>query len=403
MKNVYLLVLLLCVPAVQAEKIIFNDDPTNSADITGDAQINFQNGDITVTTDGDYTIIDNENEPVILGFYPSDYDIAIGGSINVNWTVAFATSCTASTTSGNTTWSGSKTANTGTNTQSGINVIQLPSTLRMECFNAGGASQVRTFTITEQSGGGGGGSPVINFFRVNNQSNNATVTPPGTATISWDADNISSCSANSTPTVTGWTGSKSATGSQSVTFTQDATVTLTCGTAVSTVNVDYNENSSCSSSVFPPGLNRLDDPYTDYNDGFAFGASTNASFELSINTDQFATLSGVSLPSNFRRRLQFVPPPTQTFFEEATMSISECPGDFTDGGALCKWTVFNNSSIRFSTFASDVGSPFNYCVLDPSKTYYLNYVTSPDPYVTAPACESGNRCTFFYSENAVSN
>ncbi|MFC3193135.1 hypothetical protein ACFODZ_02660 [Marinicella sediminis] len=401
MKNVYTILLLLSAMTVHAEKIIFNDDITNSADITGDAEIDFVNGDIRVTTLGDYSIIDNEDEPVILGFYPSDFDIAIGGSISVNWTVAFASSCTAQTTSGASTWSGNKTSVNGSHSQSGVTVTQLPAQLRLECFNAGGASQVRTISLTQQSTGGGGGSPVINFFTVDNQSNSAVVSPPGTATIAWDADNVTSCTAGSSPTVTGWTGSKNASGSQQVTFSQDATVTLTCGTASRNVNVDFNENSSCSSSVYPPGLNRVSGTYAEYNDGLNFGEDTNVTFELSINNDQFAALSGVNMNSNTRRRITFTAPPTQQFFDQAMIAVSECPGDFTDSGTVCTRVVTNNSGLFFSTRPADVDSPFNFCVLDPTKTYYFNYVTSPSPYTTAPTCQDGSRCTFFYSEGVM--
>jgi hypothetical protein len=278
-------------------------------------------------------------------------------------------------------------------------VSQLPATLQLSCTNAGGATETRTIGLTEQSGGGGGGgggSPVINFFTVDNQSPSAVVAPPGTATIAWDADNVSSCTASANPALAGWNGSKSATGSQQVTFSQDGSVSISCGAAGSrTVNVDFNENSSCSTSVYPPGLTRLSGTYEQYNDQSSFGTDTDASFELSIQTSQFAALSGVTLQSNFRRRIVFTDPPTQQLMSQGMIAVSECPGD---SGALCKFVVDNNSTVFFSTRPEDVNSPLNYCVMDPTKTYYFNYVTSPSPYTTQPSCQSGTTCTFFYGE-----
>lgn len=401
MKNVFLLVLLFSFQVVQAEKIIFNDDINNSADITGDAQINFQTGDISVTTDGDYTIIDNTNEPVILGFYPSDYDVGIGTSITVNWTVAYAASCSATTTSGATTWAGVKSSATGNNSESSVTVTQLPATLRMECSNAGGAPVARTFTITQQSTGGGG-SPTIEFFTVDNQSTSAVVNAPGTATIDWDTQNVSSCTATSTGNVTNWAGSVGTSGPRTVTFSGNTTVTLTCDSTVNrSVAVTYNENSSCTNSVFPSGLSRVSETYAENNDNAPFGTSTNVDFELSLNTNQFATLSGVQVPSNFRRRIGLVSPPTQQFIDQGTISVSECPGDFTVSGAACIINVTNNSEFRISSRPADA-SDSRYCVLDPTKTYWFNYVTSPDPYNQPPTCQGGGtRCTFFYKENAL--
>jgi len=399
MKNVCLILLLISVQAVNAEKIIFSNN-NDEANITGDAEINFQTGDITVTTDGDYSIIDNTNETVILGFYPSDYDIAIGGSITVNWTVAFASTCVADTISGVSTWNGGKTAANGSHSQSGVSVSQLPATLRLQCSNAGGATETRTIGLTQQSTGGGGGSdPVINFFTVDNQANNAVVSPPGTATIRWEAENVSSCTASANPALAGWSGAKTISGQQQVTFSQDGSVSITCGTAgTRTVNVDFNENSSCSTSVYPPGLTRLNGTYQQFNDGSDFGTDTDASFELSIQTSQFAALSGVTMPTNLRRRIVLTDPPTQQFMTQGMIAVSECPGDFTDSGATCKIIVDNNSTVFFSTRPADVSSPLDFCVLDPAKTYYFNYVTTPSPYTTLPTCQSGTTCTFFYGE-----
>lgn len=189
----------------------------------------------------------------------------------------------------------------------------------------------------------------------------------------------------------------------------DTSLTLNCVQASDlsihslTVHITVTGGLNCTSALYPPNLNRVNGVYSQYNDGFNFGVSTNTSFELDIVNTQFYALSGFSLtgdnPLNVRRKITLADAPTQRQIDQSTMSVSECPGDFSNT-ATCVIpisTTLPNSVVRFSTVPSD--NPAIYCILDPAKTYYVNFVNSPDPYNTPPSCRIGHSaCTVFYSE-----
>ncbi len=404
MKNVIFLLLIMSFQSSLAEKLIFTNN-NEQVDIEGEAQIDFETGDISVTTVGEHLIVDsNENTPVILGFYPSDYDIATGSSITVYWTVAFAESCVASTTSGTSTWSGTKTAANGSYGQGGISVNVLPANLELECQNSSSGTTTKSFLITEQTGGGGGSNPAINNFRVNSQSPTAVVGPSTSATVTWSTTDVNNCSASANPAVPGWSGSVATQGGAgtAVTIDQDTVLTLTCDSLQRTVSVTYTQNSSCTTSIYPAGLSIVQATYASRNDDQPFGVSTNTSFELDMQNTTFHSLSGFSFPqADSRRRINLVDAPTQRQIDQSTMSISECPGDFSPTAAcvIPISTSLPNSVVLFSTKPAD--NPDFFCILDPTKTYYANFVNSPDPYNVTPSCAIGSNiaCTVFYSEN----
>ncbi len=400
MKNFLTILLLLFVQQSFAEKLIFTNN-NEQVTITGDADINFQTGDISVTTVGEHEIINVNTQPVILGFYPSDYDVAIGANITVNWSVAFAESCTATVPSGNVSWTGSKQSNNGNWNETGVNVSQLPATLQLECENAGNLSTVETIQLTEQTGGGGL-NPVIDFLRVNSQSPFATVGPSTSATVSWGTTDVSSCTASATPAVSGWSGTQAASGSTAVTIDENTEITLTCGSLSSTVTVTYTQNASCTTAIYPAGLNIIQATYESVNDNQPFGASTNTSFLLNMSVTEFHTLSGFSFPqTEARRRVVFADAPTSfRLMGQGTMSVSECPGDFSNT-AVCVIPVHNSKTVLFSTRASDSSASF--CKLDPTKTYFVNYVHSADPYNVTPTCASSlnQTCAMFYTETEL--
>ncbi len=404
MKHVLTLLMIFCAQNALAEKLIFQNN-NEQVEITGDAFIDNQTGDITVITVGEHEIIAAGTQPVILGFYPSDYDIAVGGSISVSWSVAFASSCSASVVSGAASWTGSKQSANGEYTETGINVTQLPATLNLTCQNSGNLQTVKSIQLTEEvnSGGGGGADPIFSLFRINNQSPAVTITPPGTATVTWSTTDINACTASASPSVSGWSGSKATSGSQTLSITQNTTVTMTCDGITRNVSVTYDENTNpnCSSSVFPQGLNRVQATYQSVNDGFGFGESTNTSFLLDASVTSFVTLSGFKFDQvNTRRRVVFADAPTSSrLMGTGTMSISECPGDFTNT-AECVFEVNNTSTLLFSTNSAD---PSAFCKLDPTKTYYANYIHSADPYNITPTCQSptNQTCGFFYTETEL--
>ena len=395
MKKFFTLLLLFCVLQTYAEKLIFQNN-NEQVDITGFASINNQTGDITVVTVGEHQIINVDNQPVILGFYPSDYDVEIGTNITVNWSVAFADSCVASTTSGVVAWSGNKESNNGNWSQASVNVSQLPATLQLECENAGNGSTTRSFILNEQTTGVIT-DPAFSSFTVNSQSNSVTVS--GAAAVAWSTTDISSCTASASPAVSGWSGSKNVSGSQNVTFTQDTTISLTCDGIERSVNVIFSNNTNCP--AMPSGLTRVNQPYSSFNDGFNFGESTNASFELQLRETEFATLSNFSYEvANERKRLVFTDaPPSLGIMGAATISISECPGDFTSA-ALCVMEVNNASTVRITTRPQDSTGGL-VCKVVPGESYYINYIMSPAPYTSPPNCAApiNGRCTVFYAES----
>lgn len=404
MKNVFTLLLLFCFQQTFAEKLIFQNN-NEQVDITGFASIDNQTGDITVVTVGEHEIINVDTQPVILGFYPSDYDITEGTAITVNWSVAFANSCNADVTSGAASWSGNKNANTGEYVESGVNVSQLPATLRLVCSSSAGMSTTKTILLTEQTGGGGGGSgsnPAINSFTVNSQSPFATVGPSTSATVAWNTTDVSNCTASANPAVTGWSGSKATSGSQPVTISANTELKLECGGLERTVTVTYTQNSSCSTNIYPAGVSIVQATYQSINDNEPFGVSTNTSFLLDMSIGSFHSLSGFKFDQvNARRRVVFSEAPTNfRLMSSGTMSISECPGDFTSTAA-CVIPVNNGSTVLFSTRASDTSSAF--CKLDPTKTYYANYIHSPNPGVVSPSCASSQNqtCAMFYTETEL--
>jgi hypothetical protein len=183
----------------------------------------------------------------------------------------------------------------------------------------------------------------------------------------------------------------------------DAILTVTCENQLfdqfSQSLVVQTNQESCSNSVYPPGLILISNEYATFNDGADFGTSINATFELTLNINEFAAVSGVSLPANFRRGFLLTSPPTQQQFEQLTFSVSTCPGDFTDNGTVCKRVLNNDSLIKFSTRPEDADSPFQYCMLEPDTQYYFNFITTPSPYTVAPSCQNGiNSCTIYYQE-----
>ena len=204
-----------------------------------------------------------------------------------------------------------------------------------------------------------------------------------------------------------WQGSLTATDGQHQVMLSpienDTVFTMLCVDAfgkfdIHQVSINVTAPGFCTTDVYPPGLIRVNGVYRNYNDGFNFGESTNASFLANISINSFLTLSDFSFPQpDSRRRIALVDAPSNfNLMAISTISISECPGDFTET-ATCVFEVNNNSNVFFSTRPSDAGS--FYCMLDPEQAYYINYITTPDPYNEAPSCVNDEPdCAIFYAE-----
>ncbi len=157
--------------------------------------------------------------------------------------------------------------------------------------------------------------------------------------------------------------------------------------------------SACTSAIYPPNLLIEDGLYSEFNDGYPFGQSTNTNFIADISTNEFLSLSGFNLttPNTRRRIVSEVAPVNYNPMDQGTISVSRCPGDFSET-AVCRFVVNTFSVLLFSTNQND--DPGTYCILDPAKTYYINYVMSADPYVELPTClnQAHQSCAIFYIE-----
>ncbi len=401
--NVFIL-LLLCTNTY-AGKLIFSNN-NEQVDITGDVTIDNQQGNVTVTTaGGDYLIV-GDDQPVILGFYPDDYEIVNGSTIQANWTVVNADDCVATTPSGSSSWSGPKASIDGNNQEAGVSINQLPSTLSLACSNSNG-SVTKSFQIVAQPVTSTG-NPSIDTFTVNSQPAFVTVSSENNiANFEWSASDVSSCTASASPALAGWNGTKAITGSENIAITQTTTVTLTCDSVAPrniTINYSVGGDPNCAGVQFPTlSPNKVEMTYAEANDGFNFGESTGATLVESFRKDQFLALSGFfTNETNYRRRIDnFTAPTNQRPAYGIYYSVSECAGDFSPSATCQGLMVPNVTSLFFSTRASDIGNA-TYCNLEVGKIYYLNFVHDVDPNDNGnqPRCAfpSDQSCAIFTSE-----
>lgn len=155
----------------------------------------------------------------------------------------------------------------------------------------------------------------------------------------------------------------------------------------------------CTEDVFPPGYIPVRRDYVDFNDTFLFGQSTHTSFELSMSIGTFVILEPFGWPDeDWSRRIVMEDAPTQRFIGQSTISVSKCPGDFTEAAA-CSWVVNRTSTLWFST--REVPLFPHACKLEPGVDYYINYILTPEPYGQIASCHNTDYsvCTFFYSES----
>jgi|GEM_PF-2121527 len=277
-----------------------------------------------------------------------------------------------------------------------------PSTTRADENTEGGTTETSGPGPLTSTGPGDDEAASIEFFMANGQSGAVDILSPGDVTLSWQASEVSDCTASADPPVDGWSGNKPLVGSEDLVVQHDTVLTLECDALTETLDLSYTVQ--CDPSMYPPGLTMVEDVYANINDGFPFGESTNASFLLNIWNTQFVALSDFSFPVDDEiRRIVFVDAPTShNHMDSGTVSISACPGDFSEETATCVLPVHNNSTLFISTRDSDpLSAAPGYCRVDPRQTYYINYVTSPDPYGEAPSCLSpdDNNCAMFYSES----
>ncbi|WP_267176139.1 hypothetical protein [Marinicella marina] len=148
----------------------------------------------------------------------------------------------------------------------------------------------------------------------------------------------------------------------------------------------------CATVPSPPLISQppLRLTYTEINDGFPFGESTSTNVVANFTINQHVEIADLFTDQvNFRRKLQFYPTPSNynsPFW--VSLSISECPGDFTET-AVCNRVLVpvQFPQVRVSTYPDDPTD--TYCVIEPGKSYYLNMLHDQDPFD-----EVAGRCAF---------
>ncbi|MFK8003800.1 MAG: hypothetical protein AB8H86_29830 [Polyangiales bacterium] len=167
---------------------------------------------------------------------------------------------------------------------------------------------------------------------------------------------------------------------------------------------DASTAPTCDDIERPPLLNRttLRTSYTELNEGHPFGTSNDTNARATFHIGASAEISGFSTPQeNFYRILGFVPSPSSLNASHiVTVSISECPGDFTST-ATCVVQVspMGFSQLRVTTNQSETNPTV--CVIEANKVYYLNMIHDRFPFDDIPGrCsnESNQTCTVFFSE-----
>jgi len=141
--------------------------------------------------------------PTITSFTATPASIVQGATSTLAWQTQNATACTASSA-----WSGNKAVNGSQSVQPSATA-----TYTLTCQNAAGQTASRQATITVTP------PPVITSFTATPTS----IAPGGTATLAWQTQNATACTA-----VGGWTGQKATSGSQSVQPSATTAHTLTC-------------------------------------------------------------------------------------------------------------------------------------------------------------------------------
>lgn len=168
------------------------------------------------------TVTQPQNPPTVT-LTANPNSVSYNGSTILSWNVQNATSCVANSNPA-TTWTGNKNSNGGTQV-----VSDLTNTTFFNIFCTGpGGSDSATATVTV-------GAQPVNLPTVTLTANPTSVTSGGSTVLSWNSNNATSCSANSSNSQ--WTGAKSTSGSMTVTnLNSTTTFTITCNNSAGSVS-----------------------------------------------------------------------------------------------------------------------------------------------------------------------
>ncbi len=165
----------------------------------------------------------------------SPTSITSGSASTLTWSSANATSCTASASPANSSWTGAKTTS---GTQS-TGVLTATTIFSITCTGPGGtANGSATVTVTSV--------PTVTLT-----ASPMSIPNGSSSTLTWSSTNATSCTASS-----GWSGSKAISGTQSTgALLRDTTYVLTCtgpgGSANASVTVSVSSDLSARLSAVP--------------------------------------------------------------------------------------------------------------------------------------------------------
>ncbi|MEZ5470583.1 MAG: hypothetical protein R3E90_02265 [Marinicella sp.] len=340
----------------------------------------------------------SQDEIFVNGFEPvpelfldaSPEVISPGESSTITWSVIDADSCIKS---GD--WSGLATAGTGIHNEV-VMPTNLPATYSMQCSNLYGNSPIRTVVIEE----GNTTPPLLTFV-----ANPTTIMPGQAVTLNWNTSNASNCTASSIPASPGWSGAKPTAGTYGFSgLNETTTFTMTCnnnfGSVLKSVTVNViSEPVNCESNLPPSGTFRFTGLTTfEQAMGSEFGNFTNDNAVYLQPTNSYSALSFITLPNILTGRLNFVPPPTNYSLASSTsVSISECPGDFDpDSVSSCTISFGSFGTFRWSTNQS--ANPQVHCILEPTKSYFLNIIHAPLTDLSNSSCKDMKGCGLLFNQ-----
>jgi hypothetical protein len=160
----------------------------------------------------------------------------------------------------------------------------------------------------------------------------------------------------------------------------------------------------CNHIQTPPLLNLspIQTSYSNANGGQAFGTSTGTNAIINFSIHQYLQLSDFGTSQiNFYRKLQFYPAPSNLNSSYINVvSISECPGDFTQS-ATCLATVAGAGFSQIKITTDPNADENEYCKIEPGASYYMNIIHDQFPFDTQEgrcAFTTNQTCAIFFNE-----
>ena len=284
--------------------------------------------------------------------------------------------------------------------------------------------------------GSGGGTPAPTFTTAFAVDNASLPVGGGNVTLSWVAANATSCTASSSPSVAGWSGTVGTSGPTTFSLSTSGTYTFSiyCSGAGGNsatysrqvVVATASTPNECSNRPAPTQLVRQ----ANFFNGGIYSHNSNKDLPggtVTLNThdpvlgpfgytyinekeDAYIPVevgkylalefSTAGLASGTYGRISWEQPTSNG--SPLTVMISPCPGDFQYvTAAKCKATLGYGSLTWYVTSGTN---PSTTCKLEPNKTYYVNaaFVQSTDYF--SNSCTVGQPyCNWFVSHQRLSN